>query len=87
MTSWGATKAKAQFSAMLDRAEIEGPPLVRRRRQEFYVLTKEQFEQRNTPHAEEKPFVSAWDALRLSSNERPDVEFPRVRWEPRKPDL
>ena len=39
MASWGATKA--QFSAVLDRAETEGPQLVMRRKQEFYVLTKE----------------------------------------------
>ncbi len=40
MTTWRATKAKAQFSAMLDKAENEGPQLVTRRNRVFYVLTK-----------------------------------------------
>jgi len=80
MASWGATQAKAKFSAVLDKAETEGPQLVRRRKREFYVLTKEQLEQRSKELEVEKPFVSAWDALRPSFEERyDDVEFPRLR--------
>ncbi len=89
MASWGATEAKAKFSAMLDRAEAEGPQVVRRRKQEFYVLTREQMEQqRSKPAAEEaKPFVNAWDALRPSFDERYDVEFPRAKGKPRAVDF
>ncbi len=79
MTTWGATQAKAQFSAVLDKAETEGPQLVRRRKREFYVLTKEQLEQRSKERAVEKPFVSAWDALRPSSGLCFDYEFPRAK--------
>jgi Antitoxin Phd_YefM, type II toxin-antitoxin system len=81
MASWGATQAKAQFSAVLDKAETEGPQLVRRRKREFYVLTKEQLSavRNQTSPAATKPFVSAWDALRPSSGEFFDVDFPRLR--------
>lgn len=48
MATWGATKAKAQFSAVLDMAEAEGPQLVKRRKQEFYLLTKEQLAERSS---------------------------------------
>lgn len=89
MASWGATEAKAQFSAVLDKAETEGPQLVRRRRQEFYVLTKEQLMQRSyAPGEVDKPFVSAWDALRPSFNERyDDVEFSRLKGKSRRVNL
>ncbi len=40
--NWAATEAKAKFSEMLDRAESEGPQVVRRRKREFVVLTREQ---------------------------------------------
>ncbi len=79
MTSWGVAEAKAQFSAVLDKAETEGPQLVRRRKREFYVLTKEQLDERSKKPVVEKPFVSAWDALRPSFDERYDVEFPRLK--------
>jgi prevent-host-death family protein len=42
MAIWGATQAKAKFSEVLDRAEAEGPQLVRRRKREFFVVTREQ---------------------------------------------
>jgi prevent-host-death family protein len=86
MGNWAVAEAKAKFSAVLDKAETEGPQLVRRRKREFYVLTKEQFEQRSKEP--EKPFVSAWDALRPSFEERyDDVEFPRLRGKMRTVDL
>jgi len=86
MADWGATQAKAQFSAVLDKAESEGPQLVTRRKQEFYVSTKEQWvkHSQQAPSAAEKPFVSAWDALRPSSGEFFDVDFPRLKSQPRK---
>ena len=88
MASWGATKAKAQFSAVLDRAETEGPQLVTRRKQEFYVLTKEQWSQRPGVVEEvTKSFVSAWDALQPSFDERYEVDFPRVKGKSRWVDF
>ena len=42
MGTWGVAKAKAHFSAVLDKAETEGPQLVTRRKREFLVMTKEQ---------------------------------------------
>jgi hypothetical protein len=76
-------EAKARFSAVLDKAEAEGPQLVRRRKQEFVVVTKEQFAARTGEAEKEKPFVSAWDALRPSSGELFDFDFPRDKSKPR----
>ena len=87
MATWGATKAKAQFSAVLDRASTEGPQLVTRRNQEFYIVTKEQMRKETQLPAAEKPFVSAWDALRPSFDERFDVDFSRLRGKTRKVNL
>lgn len=42
MAGWGVAQAKAQFSAVLDKAETEGPQLLKRRKREFYIVTKEQ---------------------------------------------
>ncbi len=83
MATWGVAEAKAKFSEVLDRSETEGPQRVRRRKREFYVLTKEQFEQRKGKPAHEKPFVSAWDALAPSSGATFEVDFPRLRSKPR----
>ena len=84
MTSWGATQAKAQFSAVLDKAETEGPQLVERRKKRFFILTEEQFKARSwTPLDATQPFVSAWDALRPSSGELFEGVFPRLRGKPR----
>ena len=87
MSGWGAAKAKAQFSEMLDRAVSEGPQLVTRRKQEFYVVTREQLEARESVRTDVKPFVSAWDAMQPSFEERYDIEFPRVRGKARRVDL
>jgi hypothetical protein len=86
MTSWGATKAKAQFSAVLDKAETEGPQLVQRRKKRFIVVTEEHFKSRvSTPESEAKiePFVSAWDALRPPPELCFDYDFPRIKSKPR----
>lgn len=88
MTSWGATEAKTKFSAVLDKAESEGPQLVRRRKKRFVLLTEEELERlSNAPAKGEKPFVSAWDALRPSFADRYDVDFPRLKGKTRKVDL
>jgi len=80
MTVWRVAEAKARLSEMLDKTEMEGPQVVRRRKTEFHLLTKEQLAERcKTPVEETKPFVSGWDALRPSFEERyDDVEFPRL---------
>jgi prevent-host-death family protein len=44
--TWAATQAKAKFSEVLDRAETAGPQLVKRRKQEFLVITREDFAER-----------------------------------------
>ena len=88
MGTWGVAKAKAHFSAVLDKAETEGPQLVTRRKRVFLVMTKEQMEKEKQAPAVEAPFVSAWDALRPSFDERfDDVEFPRAKGKSRKADL
>ena len=87
MTVWRVAEAKARLSEMLDKAETEGPQVVRRRKTEFHLLTKEQLAERCKEPVEEKPFVSGWDALRPSSGELFDVEFPRLGGKIRVPDL
>lgn len=78
--TWAATQAKAKFSEVLDRAETEGPQLVRRRKREFIVMTREQHDAASAERAGgKKPFVNAWDALAPSSGARFDVKFPRLR--------
>jgi prevent-host-death family protein len=80
MGTWGVAEAKAHFSAVLDKAETEGPQLVTRRKREFYVLTKDQLtELGKLPVKDDKPFVSAWDALRPSSELCFDFDFPRAK--------
>ncbi len=83
MTSWGATQAKAKFSEVLDKAETAGPQRIERRKKRFVLLTEEQYAQRlhSTP-VPDKPFVSAWEALRPTSGLLFDVDFPRLRSKP-----
>jgi hypothetical protein len=79
MASWGATQAKAQFSAVLDKAETEGPQLVRRRKQEFYVVTKEQLQRQRQMASINGTKQSLWDALRCPPHDgEADTEFPRL---------
>lgn len=42
--TWAATQAKAKFSEVLDKAETEGPQVVRRRKHEFVVITREEYD-------------------------------------------
>lgn len=90
MATWGVAEAKAKFSAVLDKAEKEGPQLVTRRKREFLLVTKEQWATVSGQAAPkgDKPFVSAWDALRPSFDERFDVvAFARAKGKTRKADL
>ena len=79
MMAWAATQAKAKFSEVLDKAETSGPQLVKRRKREFFVITKEDLAERTTTKKPEKPFVSAWDALAPSFGERYDFDIPRTK--------
>jgi prevent-host-death family protein len=88
MTIWRVTEAKARLSEVLDKTETEEPQVIRRRKTEFHLLTKEQLEERCKERIEEKPFVSGWDALQPSFEERyDDVEFPRLPGKMRTVDL
>jgi prevent-host-death family protein len=88
MSQWRVAEAKAKFSEVLDRAEHEGPQVVQRKSRQFYILTREQLESRTSaPAPEPRPFVSAWDALRPSFDDRYDVEFPRIPGTARAADL
>lgn len=89
MASWQATDAKARFSALLDAAATEGPQVVRRRKRTFIVTTEEEFEKRVAEASPVKPkkFISAWEALRPSFDERYDLELPKREWKSRPADL
>ena len=88
MAAWAATQAKARFSEVLDKAETEGPQRVQRRKQSFILLTEREYAERTKGAPQlEKPFVSAWEALKPSFDERYDLEFERVSLEPRPVDL
>ena len=79
MAIWRVAEAKARLSEMLDKTEMEEPQVIRRRRTEFHLLTKEQLVERCKKPAKEKPFVSAWDALRPSAELCFDFDFPRAK--------
>ena len=81
MAYWQATNAKAKFSGLLDAAEKEGPQLIRRRAQTFVVTTEVEIERRleEAKKGKRQKFISAWDALRPSFDERYDVDFPRLK--------
>jgi len=50
MTTWQATQAKAQLSAVMDRAASEGPQrLTRRGRGSFILVTEELWKKRTAP--------------------------------------
>jgi prevent-host-death family protein len=50
MTTWGVAKAKAQLSAVLDKASTDGPQrLTRRGRGSYILVTEEEWEKRTQP--------------------------------------
>ncbi len=86
MTTWGATKAKAQFSEVLDKAHAEGPQLVTRRKEEFVLVTREQWNEhagQGVAENSQGKKKSVWEALRLPPEDRVNVDFPRLRWKAR----
>ena len=88
MGTWGVAKAKAHFSAVLDKAESEGPQLVERRKKRFVLLTEQELAKRTgrVTSIESGPGSgkALWDALRCPPEDGVDVKFPRLSWEPRK---
>jgi PHD/YefM family antitoxin component YafN of YafNO toxin-antitoxin module len=96
MTISGATKAKAHFSAVLDKAESEGPQLLQRRKTKFVLLTEAEWEgSRALEHtaAIQEPTQAAagtrslWDRLRLVPCDGIDPVFPRMQGKPRHIDF
>jgi hypothetical protein len=91
MAAWGATQAKAKFSAILDKAESEGPQLVERRKKRFVLMTEDDLARRTrvsvgtgAAATGETSGKRLWDALRCLPEDGVDVEFPRLKWKPRK---
>jgi hypothetical protein len=84
MGTWGVAKAKAQFSAVLDKAETEGPQLVKRRKQEFLVMTREQLAEQVRLM---RPSVSMADFLMESPLRGSGIRIGGVNLRARKVDL
>ncbi len=76
--TWAATQAKAKFSEVLDLAEAQGLQLVRRRKQNFVLLTEQAYEESVKRQKTEETFVNAWEATEPSFGQRLDVEVPRL---------
>lgn len=94
MANWAVAKAKAQFSAVLDLAESEGPQLVERRKRRFILMTEEELHQRTQiGHAPGKDMGATpsgnrlWAALRCSPRDGVKTELERPLWKPRKIEL
>ena len=91
MANWAVAEAKAKFSAVLDKAESEGPQLVERRKKRFVLMTEEELARRTrvsavvgAPVVGETSGKRLWDALRCPPEDGVDVEFPRLKWKLRK---
>ena len=91
MANWAVAEAKAKFSAVLDKAESEGPQLVERRKKRFVLMTEDELARRtrasvvvSTTNVGEASGKRLWDALRCPPGNGVDVEFPRLKWKPRK---
>jgi hypothetical protein len=89
MATWRATQAKAQFSAVLDKATKEGPQVVRRRNEDFIVSTRVQFQSRaaREPDIDENGKTSGqrmWERLRCPPSDGIDIELERPNWTMRK---
>jgi hypothetical protein len=91
MANWAVAEAKAKFSAVLDRAENEGPQLVERRKTRFVLMTEEELARRthasgsvSAPMEQGSSGKRLWDALRCPPEDGVDVELPRLKWKPRK---
>jgi prevent-host-death family protein len=84
MGTWGVAEAKAHFSAVLDKAETEGPQMVTRRKREFLVMTKEQLaEELGLRH----PKISMAEFLMRSPLRGSGLELGRVNLRAREVEL
>ena len=72
--AWPATEAKAKFSEVLDKAETVGPQLVTRRKREFVLMTREEWDSIGT----KKPKESLVEFFRKSPAYGIDFEAKRV---------
>lgn len=82
MTTWGATEAKAKFSAVLNKAKKEGPQVVRRRDEEYIIATRVQFQNRAAAEVDvdadgKTSGQRLWERLRCPPADGIDVEFER----------
>jgi prevent-host-death family protein len=84
MGTWGVAKAKAHFSAVLDKAETEGPQLVTRRKQKFWIGTREDFAEYQ---ANRLPEESMADFLMRSPLRGAGIKIGRVNLRARKVEL
>lgn len=91
MANWAVADAKAKFSAVLDKAESEGPQLVQRRKRRFVLMTEEELIRRTqipadmiAPRKGETSGKRLWDALQCPPADGIDVKFPRLNWKPRQ---
>jgi prevent-host-death family protein len=85
--TWGATQAKAKFSEVLDKAEAEGPQIVRRRKHEFVLLKKEDYDalSKGSTKAERgKEQQSLVAFFRNSPAYGLNATFKRIKLRPRK---
>lgn len=87
--TWAATQAKAKFSEVLDKAEAEGPQLVRRRKRDFYVVTKEAFEAsaHSAKHSSKAEAENIADFFRNSPLRGSGIRLERVKLTPRHVDF
>ncbi|WP_263373276.1 type II toxin-antitoxin system prevent-host-death family antitoxin [Granulicella aggregans] len=89
MGTWQAVDAEARFSALLDAAADEGPQVIRQKGRTFVITAKQDQQEEPVKAAESEPkkFVSAWEALRPSFEDRFDLELPERDWQSRPVDL
>ena len=78
--SWAATQAKAKFSEVLDCTETSGPQIVTRRKREFVVMTREEWDSIGTA----RPKESLVEFFRKSPAYGTDFDVKRVPLKPRK---
>jgi hypothetical protein len=94
MATWGATEAKAKFSAVLNKAKKEGPQVVRRRDEEYIVCDQSAVsdaERLADVDVDEDGKTSGqrlWESLRCPPEDGvDDVDFPRMTGHLRKVDF
>ncbi len=92
MARWAVAEAKAKFSEVLDRAEREGPQVVRRRGKEFVLVTLPEYERRVSSAGDidaggRTSGRRLWEELRVVPADGVDVELEKSRWNPPQVDL